>query len=70
MWIVNVDEYLDSNDLVNIVNDTLSEKEQNQIFNKIESSTQSHQVNCADIKDDYDDISEIKEELCVDCSDF
>ncbi|KAL7585209.1 hypothetical protein Lser_V15G45873 [Lactuca serriola] len=66
--IVNIDDCLDANDLVGIMNDTLSKNEQMKISNKIENSTQSTQQNFADIEDDFDNISEIEEEECVDFS--
>lgn len=64
---MNIDEYLDVDELVDIVNDTLSKNEQMKIFNKVEFSTQCSQENFIDIEDDYDNINETKEEEYVDC---
>lgn len=64
--IVNVDEYLDSNNTVQIVNETLYSKEQIHILNTTESSTLNNQVDFAKIKEDFDTLSEKDEELSAD----
>lgn len=52
--IVKTDEYLDANDLVDIVNDTLPKNEYIKILKTIENLTSNCQNNFADIVDDYD----------------
>lgn len=49
---MNIDEHLDVDELVDIINETLSKDEQMKIFNKIESSKQYSQENFSDIEDE------------------
>lgn len=58
--VVNIDEYLDAGDILNIVNDMLRKNEQAKILNKTESSTQFSQEKFSDIDDNSNNISEIK----------
>ena len=64
--IVKIDEHLDANDLVDIVNKTLTVNEQIKILKKTENSTSDSQNNFADIEDD--NICEIEVKEVVDCS--
>ena len=66
--IVKVDECLHANDLVHIVNETLSDTEQIKILKKTENLIFNSQHNFSDIEDDSDNISEIEEEENVNCS--
>lgn len=68
--IVNVDKYLDYNHWIQITNDTLSSKEEMQIFKKIESLTQNNQVGFTEIEDDLDTVNDIEEEIFVEYSDL
>lgn len=51
-----------------MVNDTLSKNQQIKILNIKESSTHCSQNCFGDIEDDSKNISEVKEEECVECS--
>ena len=53
---------------MHIVNETLNKNEQVKILKMMEKSTFDSQENFADIKDDYDNISEIEAKMSVDCS--
>ena len=66
--IVKIDDFLDANELVDIVNETLTKNEQIKILKRTKNLTSDSQTNFADIEDDYDNISEIEEEEVVDCS--
>ena len=59
---------MDTNDLVNIVNETLSKTEQIKIMKKTKNSTLDSQQNFLDVEDDSDNISEMEEEEIVECS--
>ena len=65
--IVKTDEYLDANDLVHIMNETLTKTEQIKISKKIKNLTFDSHHNFVDIEDDSDNISGIEEEETVDC---
>lgn len=65
-----MDKYLDYNHWIQIANDTLSSKEEMQIFKKIESSTQNNQVGFTEIEDDLDTVNDIEEEIFVEYSDL
>ncbi|XP_023738187.1 uncharacterized protein LOC111886187 [Lactuca sativa] len=59
--IVKIDEYLDANELVEIVNDTLNKSEQIKNFKRTENSKSNSQSNFVDIEDNFDSFSEISE---------
>lgn len=63
--IIRIDEFLYANDLVDIVNETLTKNEQFKILKRTENSTSNSQNNFADIENDYDDMSEIEVEEVV-----
>lgn len=65
-----MDKYLDYNHWIQITNDTLSSKEEMQIFKKIESLTQNNQVGFTEIEDDLDTVNDIEEEIFVEYSDL
>ena len=69
--IVKIDEFLNADELVDIVNDSLTNNEQIKILKKIETSALDSQHNFADVDDNSDnvsEISEIEEEEEIDCS--
>ena len=57
--IVKIDEYLNADELVEIVNDTLTKSEQIKILKRTENSKLDSQFNFVDIDDNSDSISEI-----------
>ena len=59
---------MNANELVDIVNETLTKNEQIKILKRTENSTSDSQNNFADIEDDYHDMNEIEAEEVVDCS--
>ena len=67
---MKIDEYLDANELVNIVNETLNNNEQIKILKRTENSKSDSHTNFVDIEDDSYDISEIEDEEVVECSQF
>ena len=66
--IVIINEHLNVDDLVHIVNETLTKNEQVKILNMTENSTLGSQQNFVDIEDNSDNISEIEAVKCLDCS--
>ena len=69
--IVKIDEFLNADELVNIVNESLTKSEQVKILKKTENSTLASQFNYADIDENSDKVSEIietEEEEEVYCS--
>ncbi|XP_052622721.1 uncharacterized protein LOC128128007 [Lactuca sativa] len=65
--IVKIDECLDSDELVNIVNETLTKSEQIKILKKTENSISDSYSNFSDIDDNSDNISLISDIEDVDC---
>lgn len=65
---MKIDECLDENELVEIVNETLTNNEQIKILKRIENSTLDSRNKFVDIEDDSDDMSEIETEEILDCS--
>ena len=59
--IVKIDEFLNVDELVDIVNDSLTNNEQIKILKKIETSALDSQLNYADVDDNSDNVSEISE---------
>lgn len=68
--IVFIEKYLDTNQLVQIVNDSLKVKEQVQTIKLSEQSLKNIQEYYADIEDKSDTLSGISEEISTDCSIF
>ena len=66
--IVNINEYLNADDLVHIVNETLTKNEEVKILNMTKNSTYDYQQNFVDIKYDSDNISDIEVEESVNYS--
>nr|KAJ0207989.1 hypothetical protein LSAT_V11C500266000 [Lactuca sativa] len=69
--IVKIDEFLNADELVSIVNESLTKNEQVKILKKTKTSTLDSQFNYADVNDNSDNVSEISEiekEEEVDCS--
>ena len=57
--IVKIDEYLDANELVDIVNETLTKNEQINILKRTKTSKFDSQSNFVDLEDNSDTMSEI-----------
>ena len=59
--IVKIDEFLNDDELVDIVNDSLTKNEQIKILKKTETLTLDSQLIYADLDDNSDNVSEISE---------